>query len=147
VKTRVIISPVAAALLLVCAAPVGAEAGTLDAPGVTFPGDNPKDAQDRVMATLTRKDCKFLAGEFVNWFTTLRYRGETKALNLFLGDLEKCPGATVHVGLKKLDDECDWRVSHDALDNRFQVEVNLNSKQVKLEDLYIPEAKGPLKKG
>ena len=30
--------------------------------------------------------------------------------------------------------------------NRFQVEVNLNSKQVKLEDLYIPEAKGPVLK-
>jgi hypothetical protein len=118
-------------------------AGSLDSPGVAFSGDYPKDAQEQVMAALTRKDCKFLGGHFVNWFTTLRYGGDAKALNLFLGDLVKCPGATVHVGFKKLDDECDWRVSHDAHGNRFQVEVNLNSKQIKIEDLYIPEAKGP----
>ena len=146
-KSFAVISPVTVvAVLFACTAPVFAEAGSLDSPGVAFPGDYPKDARDQVMAALTRKDCKFLGGEFVNWFTTLRYQGETKALNLFLGDLAKCPGVTVHVGLKKLDDECNWRVSHDAQGNRFQVEVNLNSKRVKLEDLYIPEAKGPMLK-
>ena len=146
-KSFAVISPVATvAVLLACAAPVFAAAGSLDSPGVAFPGDYPKDAQDKVMAALARKDCKFLGGEFVNWFTTLRYQGETRALNLFLGGLAKCPGVTVHVSFKKLDDECDWRVSHDAQGNRFQVEVNLNSKQVKLEDLYIPEAKGPVLK-
>jgi hypothetical protein len=143
-KTFAVVSPIAAvAVLLACAAPVFALAGTLDSPGVAFSGDYPKDARGQVMAALTRKDCKFLGGHFVNWFTTLRYGGDTKALNLFLGDLVKCPGATVHVGFKKLDDDCDWRVSHDAHGNRFQVEVNLNSKQIKIEDLYIPEAKGP----
>jgi len=143
-KTFAVVSPVATvAVLLACAAPVFALAGTLDSPGVAFSGDYPKNARDQVMAALTRKDCKFLGGDFVNWFTTLRYGGDTKALNLFLGDLVKCPGATVHVGFKKLDDDCDWRVSHDAHSNRFQVEVNLNSKQIKIEDLYIPEAKGP----
>jgi hypothetical protein len=121
-------------------------AGTLDSPGVAFPGDYPKDAQAKVMAALARKDCKFLGGHFVNWFTTLRYQGETKALNLFLGDLVKCPGVTVHVSFKKLDEECDWRVSHDGLANSFDIEVNLNSKQIKIEDLYIPEAKGPMLK-
>ena len=146
-KTFAVTFPVATvAVLLACAAPAFAEAGSLDSPGVAFPGDYPKDAQDKVMAALARKDCKFFGGMFVNWFTTLRYGGDTKALNLFLGDLAKCPGVTVHVGFKKLDDDCDWRVSHDATDNRFKVEVNLNSKQVKLEDLYIPEAKGPVLK-
>jgi hypothetical protein len=138
------VSPVATvAVLLACAAPVFALAGTLDSPGVAFSGDYPKKARDQVMAALTRKDCKFLGGEFVNWFTTLRYAGDTKALNLFLGDLVKCPGAAVHVGFKKLDDDCAWRVSHDAHGNRFQIEVNLNSKKISIEDLYIPEAKGP----
>jgi hypothetical protein len=144
VKPFAVISPVATiVVLLACAAPIFAEAGSLDSPGVAFPGDYPKDAQESVMAALNRKDCKFLGGTFVNWFTTLRYQGETKALNLLLGDLAKCPGVTVHVGFKKLDDECDWRLSHDGLDNGFQIEVNLNSKQIKLEDLYVPEAKGP----
>ena len=143
-KTFAFVSPVATiAVLLACAAPVFALAGKLESPSVAFSGDYPKDAQEKVMAALTRKDCKFLGGEFVNWFTTLRYQGETKALNLFLGDLAKCPGVTVHVGFKKLDDTCDWRVSHNAHGNRFQIEVNLNSKQIKLEDLYVPEAKGP----
>jgi hypothetical protein len=144
VKTFGFVSVVAIlAAFLASAPPVFAEAGTLDSPGVAFSGDYPKAAQDQVMAALTRKDCKFLGGHFVNWFTTLRYGGDTTALNLFLGDLAKCPGATVHVGFKKLDDGCDWRVSHDAHGNRFQVEVNLNSKRIKIEDLYIPEAKGP----
>jgi hypothetical protein len=40
----------------------------------------------------------------------------------------------------------DWRVSHDAHGNHFQVEVNLNSKQIKLDDLDIPEAKGTVVK-
>jgi hypothetical protein len=144
VKTPGFVSCVAILAVFLCpASPVFALAGTLDSPGVAFSGDYPKDAQGRVMAALARKDCKFLGGHFVNWFTTLRYGGDTQALNLFLGDLVKCPGATVHVGFKKLDDDCAWRVSHDAHGNRFQVEVNLNSKQIKIEDLYIPEAKGP----
>jgi hypothetical protein len=147
VKTFAVTSPlVTVAVLLSCAAPVFAEAGTLDSPGVAFSGGYPKDAQEQVMAALTRRDCKFLGGQFVNWFTSLQYGGDTKALNLFLGDLVKCPGATVHVAFKKLDVDCDWRVSHDALDNRFQIEVNLNSKQIQLEDLYIPEANGPMLK-
>jgi hypothetical protein len=143
-KSFAVASPVATVVvLLACAAPAFAEAGTLDSAGVAFSGDYPKDARDVVMAALTRKDCKFLGVHFVNWLTTLRYGGDTKALNLFLGDLVKCPGATVHVGFKKLDDDCDWSLSHDAQANRFKVEVNLKSKQLKLEDLYIPEANGP----
>ncbi len=146
-KTFTVIASIATVtMLLAYASPVSAEAGTLDSPGVAFPAEYPKDAQDRVMAALNRKDCKFLGGTFVNWFTTLRYQGQTRALNLFLGDLAKCPGVAVHVGFKKLDDECDWRVGHDAQDNCFQIEVNLNSKQIKLEDLYLPEAKGPMLK-
>jgi hypothetical protein len=147
VRTFAVIAPVATvAVLLACAAPLFAEAGTLDSPGVAFSADYPKDAQEQVMAALTRKDCKFLGGQFVNWFTSLRYGGDTKALNLFMGGLVKCPGATVHVSFKKLDDDCDWGVSHNALDNRFQIEVNLNSKQIQLEDLYIPETNGPMLK-
>jgi hypothetical protein len=34
-------------------------------------------------------------------------------------------------------------VNHDAHANRFHVEVNLTSKRVNIEDVWIPEAKGP----
>jgi hypothetical protein len=65
-KSLAVVSPIVTlAVLLAYTAPVFALAGTLDSPGVAFSGDYPKDARDKVMAALTRKDCKFLGGEFV----------------------------------------------------------------------------------
>ena len=60
-----------------------------------------------------------------------------------MGDLVQCPGVTVTVGFKKLDDKCDWLVSHDARTNSFQFQVNLNAKRIDLEKLILPAAKGP----
>ena len=40
-------------------------------------------------------------------------------------------------------DRCDWHVSHEAFRNRFHVRVNLKAAQIKLQELVIPEAKGP----
>jgi hypothetical protein len=65
------------------------------------------------------------------------------ALNLFLEELVACPGVTVHVSLKRLPAEVDWRVNHDFLSNSFAVQVNLDSRRVDLESLYIPRFKGP----
>jgi hypothetical protein len=67
VKTFGLVSLVAILAVFLCSAlPLFALAGTLDSPGVAFSGDYPKDAQHQVMAALTRKDCKFLGGHFVN---------------------------------------------------------------------------------
>jgi hypothetical protein len=125
------------------AAPVWALAGKLDAPGVALYGSYPESAKKKVMAALNRKDCKFVDGHFVNSWTSLRYRGDTQAVNEFLGDIAACPGVTLSVSLKKLPDDCDWRVQHDGHANRFQVEVNLASPRLDLETLKLPEAKGP----
>ena len=95
------------------------------------------------MTALQRKDCKFLGGSFVNEHSYLRYAGDAGSLNLFIGDLVECPGVTVTVGFKKLDDKCDWLVSHDADANSFQIQVNLNAKRIDLEKLILPATKGP----
>lgn len=118
-------------------------AGELKQPGVALPEAFPEAAQKRINAALNRKDCQFLGGNFINWFTTLRYRSDTKTLNLFLDDLAHCYGVIVSVSfVKALPTEGDWHVHHDAQANRFHVRVSLASEQVKLEDLVIPAIKG-----
>ena len=135
----------AAALLLSFATPVSALYQELTTPSVGFAKGYPAASQAKVMAALKRPDSKFLGGHFLNSWTSLRYGGNTRALNLFLDDLVKCPGVTVHVGFKKLPDNTDWRVGHDAWSNRFQVEVNLTSERLNIEELYIPELQAPTK--
>ena len=125
-----------AALLVGLAVPAWALAGSLDRPGVAFSATYPAAARDKVMAVLNRKDAKFVDGHFVNSWTSLRYRGDVRAANLFVG-------VTVSVSLKRLTDDCDWRVGHDAHSNQFQIEVNLTSPRLELEQLVIPAAKGP----
>ncbi|MEN9575201.1 MAG: hypothetical protein RL514_3056 [Verrucomicrobiota bacterium] len=137
-----------AALLVATAANAFALAGDLKEPGVALPQDYPKAAQDQVMAALKQPDCKFLKGHFINWHTSLLYAGETKALNLFLDALAKCPGVTLHVSfttdpVPRDDGQCDWFVSHDAHANSFHVRVNLKSERLKLPDLQLPAVKGP----
>ena len=121
--------------------PVTTSSQELTLPSVAFGRGVPAAARARVSAVLARPDARFLGGHSLNKWTTLRYGGDTLALNLFLDELVKCPGVTVHVSFKKLADECDWRVGHMAPGNRFQVEVNLSSERVNVEKLYIPEFK------
>lgn len=133
-----------AALALTLAAPTLAALGELKTPDIPFPKDYPASARAQVEHTLNRKDCKFVGGAWLNSWTTLNYQGETVPLNLFIEELTKCPGVTVHVGFKRLPDEdVDWRVGHDFFHNSFQVEVNTASKRVDLEKLYIPPYQGP----
>src|SRR5687767_14800384 len=104
----------AAALVIACINPAPAAMGKLDAPAVAFAVGYPKEAQASVQRALTRKDCKFLGGTWLNSWTTLRYAGDVWAVNQMIDDLTRCPGATVHVGFKRWDDEADWRVGHSA---------------------------------
>ena len=132
-------------LALALAVPAQAAAGKLDKPGVALPADFPKAAQAQIQSALERKDCKFLGGFWLNSWTSLRYGGNTLALNLFMEELARCPGTGVSVQLRKLDDDCDWRVGHSPsfTDNSFLIEVNLNSKSIDLERLVVPDVKGP----
>lgn len=132
----------AAVLALGLTTPASALAGKLDQPGVAFSSGYPAEAQKKVMAVLNRKDAKFLSGHFVNSWSSLTYQGETQAANMFLEELAQCPGVTVSVSFKKLENG-DWRVGHDGHANRFQVEINLASPRLDLEKLVVPAAKGP----
>ena len=134
----------ATALALTLAAPTLAALGELKTPAVPFAESYPASTRAKVEHALNRKDCKFVGGAWLNSFTTLRYQGETVPLNLFIDELTKCPGVTVHVAFKRLPDaDVDWRVGHDFHRNSFQVEVNTASKRVDLEKLYIPPYQGP----
>ncbi len=117
--------------------------GELKEPGVALSEDLPEAARKRITAALHRTDCRFLGGNFLNSFTTLRYAGETKALNMFLDALANCPGVTLSVSfVKSLPEAGDWHVHHEAHPNRFHVRVSLASEKLELEHLYLPEIAG-----
>ena len=115
--------------------------GKLSSPNAALSANYP--AREKVVAALQRKDCKFLGGSFVNSTSYLRYAGDAGSLNGFIGDLVQCPGVTATVGFKKLDDKCDWLVTHDGRAESFQIQVNLNAKRIDLEKLILPAIKGP----
>ena len=120
-------------------------AGELKEPGLAFPERFPESARTHITAALRRPDCTYVGGHFINWLTTLKYGGETSALNRFLEGLAKCPGATLSVRFDKdrIPDGCDWLVCHDAGEpGRITVRVNLNSSRIRLDDLALPEVKG-----
>lgn len=134
---------VMAALIVGAAqASVFALAGNLESPGVSFANDYPASSRALVMKALNRADCKFLGGSFINWTTTLRYAGRSDALNAFMGDLMKCPHSTINIRFRKDLSDADWEVTHIPSDgDRFDININLTSKHVKLDELLLPEFK------
>src|ERR1043166_1675164 len=69
----------------------------LKEPQLAFPQGFPESLRPNILASLRRSDCKFVGGSFINSFTSLKYGGDTRALNLLLSGLVKCPGATLSV--------------------------------------------------
>ena len=83
-RSAVLCSVAAAATVLVfsLAAPVSAAEGELTTPGVPFARDYPPEAREKVNAALARsKGATFRGGHFLNSWTSLRYSGDTLALN------------------------------------------------------------------
>jgi hypothetical protein len=102
----------------------------LKEPQLAFPAGFPESDRTNIMASLSRPDCKFVGGSFVNSFTSLKYGGDTRALNLFLEGLVKIPGVVLSMRFhtERTPDDCDWHVSHMAGKPReFAVHVNLKS--------------------
>jgi hypothetical protein len=136
-------------LLFVCVltARALAHAGfDLKKPELAFPAGFPESDRTNIVASLNRPDCKFVGGSFINSFTSLKYNGNTRALNLFLSGLLKCPGTVLGVRFHtdRTSDDCDWVVSHMAGKPReFAVHVNLKSSRINLDEVVIPDSKGP----
>jgi hypothetical protein len=127
-----------------------AMAGKLNSPSLAFPKDYPETNRVKIIAALQPADGKFLGGDFLNWTTQLRYGGNTTNLNSFLDRLTKCPEVVISISFSHdftdvLGDDsavADWSVSHSASDpNRLHVQINLQSNQIKLEDLSLPDLK------
>lgn len=98
-----------------------------------------KEDYEKIVAVLNRKDCKFVEGMWLNSFTTLKYKSETVPLNLFIKELTECPNVIVHVSFYQSEpQDADWTVSNSA-DNRFNICINLKSKAIDMEKLYLPE--------
>ena len=125
------------------ASDVFALAGELKRPGISLSTKYSKETRERIMKVLNREDARFVGGRFINWFTTMNYAGDAKALSLFMEELAKIPGVVLSVSFVKdrILDEAPWSVQHEAHGNRFHIRVSMNS-DLKFEDIYIPEIHG-----
>lgn len=117
--------------------------GRLDSADVAYAESYPAEARIKVRSALQREGCKFLGGSFINSVSRLQYAGNAASLSRQLDDLTKCPEVKVSVQFRKLAEKCDWIIVHDADDNRFTVQINLNSDQIDLEKLDLPSVNGP----
>jgi hypothetical protein len=117
----------------------------LTKPSLAFPRDFPESAKTNILARLRPTDCKFVSGSALNASTALNYAGDTAALNRFMQALADCPGVTLSVCFcDRPDEDSDWTMTHNAHQPGYLVvQVNLRSKQVKLDALAIPLIKGP----
>lgn len=118
-------------------------AGELKRPGISLSTKHSQETRERIMKVLNREDAKFVGGRFINWFTTMHYAGDAKALSLFMDELAKIPGVVLSVSFVKdrIFDEAPWSVHHEAHGNRFHIRVSMNS-DIKMEEIYIPEIRG-----
>jgi hypothetical protein len=110
---------------------------------VPFEITYPKSARQQVRDALAADNCKFITGHSQNWLSQLQFQGDTDALNEMLKRLAKCPRASLAVSFRDLNQPGDWRVDYDCRSMHFQAIVNLRSKNIALDRLAIPAAKGP----
>jgi hypothetical protein len=95
-------------------------------------------------AVLQRSDCKFLGGAELTLSSSLRYGGDTTALNKFIAALSLCPKLSVRVSFYKPSPggvECDWMVTQMSASTELVVRINLASEKVNIEKLYLPPVK------
>ena len=142
------LAPLLGAILLAAAAQSFALTFELDRPGLAIPKDFPAATRTNLLAVLERPECKFLGGSAFNSNTHLKYGGDTSALNRFLDALTRCPGLTLSIRFYPYGDDSGklgWVVDHsgDREPQSVCVRVNLNSKCVILDDLAVPDTKGP----
>ncbi|HTL56846.1 MAG TPA: hypothetical protein VL361_14290 [Candidatus Limnocylindrales bacterium] len=126
-------------------------AGTLTSPGLAFPEDFPSAIQINLLAVVRKPEFKFLNGQFINSTTTLRYGGDTRALNEFLDQLSRFPGIIVSLSFgaepwelivtnstRLADESLSWTVSHSAFQPEWLgVRINPHSKALNLQEFNL----------
>ena len=110
---------------------------------IPFTQGYPRHAVIQVVDALKSDNCRFVDGTSNMRVSTLRFRGDTIAVNDMLKKLADCPVATVAVSFREMDHTCDWRIDHSVRSNTFGVIINLKSARIRLDELIIPPAKGP----
>ncbi|MBL9172502.1 MAG: hypothetical protein JNL10_03110 [Verrucomicrobiales bacterium] len=118
-------------------------AGTLNRPSVALPESLGPGWRTQLMKVLEAPDAKFLGGQFINAVTTLRYGGDTGALNQFLAGLAECPEVQIRVQLVR-DLDSEWVLQHNGWSDgrEFLLRVALDSGRIRLEDVQWPVIRG-----
>lgn len=121
--------------------PAWALAGELKQPGLAFPPDFPSALQQQIQTNLTRTDCRFVSGHFLNWNTQLNYNGSVTALNQLLAGLAQIPGARIWVRFTSADTA--WQVSHSAMEPlHFRISINPDAPGFHWSELSLPVIPG-----
>lgn len=117
----------------------------LDQPGLAFPPAFPDDSRKQIQSVLEMDEAKYLGGTAINWVSTLRYAGNTQALNKFLDGLARCEGTVIHI--RFADDVSQggaWQVHHSAQDEGGRAfTIRINPAIIELSKLSIPAIRGP----
>jgi hypothetical protein len=122
--------------------PAWALAGELKQPGLAFPPDFSRALHQQIQTNLTRPECEFVGGHFLNWNTQLNYNGSVTALNQFLAGLAQIPGARIWVHFKSADTA--WQVSHSSMEPlHFRININPDAPGFHWSDLSLPVIPGP----
>lgn len=130
-------------LVTVGASRVLALAGDLVSPSLSFPESIDAAWRESALRVVHEPAARFLGGHFVNASTTLRYGGDTAALNQFLAALAAIPGARLEIRFTR-ELPGHWTMEHDAWGDarRFRITLNVSAEAVRLEDLKLPEIVG-----
>ncbi|KAA5546938.1 hypothetical protein FYK55_00495 [Roseiconus nitratireducens] len=105
----------------------------------------PEPIRRQIESAFKGEKSKYTRGTWTNAKITLRFSGDTLAVNALLDQLAKCPSITTSVSFKALSDDCDWKIINDTRRSGKRVDVilNLDSPQIRLEELTIPPIPGP----
>src|SRR5690242_13203129 len=86
--------------------------GELDGPTVALSTYLRAADREKILDTLSRKDCTFVSGSYLNKDTQIHYKSDTDALGKFLGDLSKCPDISLQIGFYKPGPNAMWAVEN-----------------------------------
>jgi hypothetical protein len=144
-------SALALAVVVLAPAQVLALAGDLEQPGLA---SHPGDDTTAIMAVLNSERHEYAGGLFLNSFSTMHFRGDVEALNMFIGELSEIDNVTVHVRFSKstgvgrtLRNEtgvCQWRMTHHPSGTAHEIGVTvfLGDGRIDLDNLRLPAIRG-----